>query len=1329
MSEAGLRGALDLLFGDEPVIDLYSYGPWRVRDGLVEELSARIDALVADERSSQFTVSKHPELRTPVPAVVADAQGIVAFLCGDVAIRAGSRMRIDVDVVRRFRLGPNADSLPAQGWIAPAAPWRPPGGQLFRAAGDDRARREVAWDLTIELLRRLEGLAPLEPRREALLRLHTAARRDPDLVEATLTAPQGSPDWTLLEERWAEAADDEVVALVPELTGPVGYLSWIVDGWMAAHERLNAMVPGGGDADAAFIQLLIQAGVVEPPAELAVGIRGELYASVRDQLPVRARQWKPEPWQRQIRAWLSRALVAGQFQLCRAWLDLAVRLTGVVQGLPGTPVTPRDCRVPVTAFQEDVRRLTRVRRVRHPLTGGAAMPGWVAVEHAFPFGPAPGVVRASQEGPRAAQPRQEANEAGANAGREAHPAEQLSPSEQSRPSTEAGVAAPTAAQAGGKDQTGPAEHAGPAERPGEVGDAGVATPSRSADDEDARPSEAVPTREDTPPETRGHEGEAASARGGVTTEDVAETASDDTAHHDSGHHDSGHHDTGHVDTAHVDVAHEDAGHEQAGQEDAGQEDAGQEDAAHRDDDAHHDAARHDPAPGDPAPGASLHGDSLPGDSPHGDPVHGDTDAGAANVAQVGEPAATSANGARANGTVNGTQHDVRAVEAEASPGASLGSRPRPTGAAEAASRRPGAEGAETAPPVVVEPESGGASGGEPAGTAAGSHSAPDGASPTPPETARVEVALPVEERPVVEGSTLAEGPDIEEPGDVQGPRDPAAPAHTNGVADPDAVVGVTGVTDVPGVYGGESHPPGEPHRRGELHRRGEHSARREHSTNGVPGGSGMPDIGGEPGADVEPATATNGVNGVASTDGRADADGRADGEGVGVAEEAHGESTSRAEPASSELVPPSARADSWGAADPTYGGEDGSNLAGAVSADGWPGAATPPSPRPDVVTDHQAGHRPNGHDTAAGPGEVWSPGPSGTPEGAVRAAPLGPSPGQANGRVERMSPRARAMALIDRIVGQAALVSALREIVMNPDADIRLVVAGPPGTGRSLAVEVAARTLTVRGFDGTAVWLRHEHFANADPTTAVAELRACVEGCLGRRLLAIHGIDQLIARPHNGAVLAAELHRLISVHGSALQIVAFAASDGYRRMVDVSPALAAWWRVVRTHDFDASEYAVVFGRVVEQRGATTTEETARWAGELLATRPPDPRLRNARLATYVADLAVDAARRRTRGAARPMVEIVDLPQFEGPPLAMEQSHPDVGGEPGVAAGAPPGVGMSTETGIPAEVADTGMPVNAGPVNAGPVNAGMVNAMRSPEAGASSDPRDVDERAR
>ena len=94
MSEAGLRGALDLLFGDEPVIDLYSYGPWRVRDGLVEELSARIDALVADERSSQFTVSKHPELRTPVPAVVADAQGIVAFLCGDVAIRAGSRMRI-----------------------------------------------------------------------------------------------------------------------------------------------------------------------------------------------------------------------------------------------------------------------------------------------------------------------------------------------------------------------------------------------------------------------------------------------------------------------------------------------------------------------------------------------------------------------------------------------------------------------------------------------------------------------------------------------------------------------------------------------------------------------------------------------------------------------------------------------------------------------------------------------------------------------------------------------------------------------------------------------------------------------------------------------------------------------------------------------------------------------------------------------------------------------------------------------------------------------------------------------------------------------------------
>jgi hypothetical protein len=1191
MSEAGLRGALDLLFSDEPVIDLYSYGPWRVRDGLIEELSAHIDTLVADERSSQLTVGKHEELRTPVPAVVADAQGIVAFLCGDVAIRAGSRMRIDVDIVRRFRLGPNSDSLPGQGWIAPAAPWRPPGGQLFRAAGDDRARREVAWDLTIELLRRLEGLTPLEPRREALLRLHTTARRDPDLVEATLTAPQGSPEWTRLEERWADAADDEVVALVPELTGPVGYLSWVVDGWVAAHERLNAFVPGGGDADTAFIHLLVQAGVGEPPAELAVGIRGELYASVRDQLPVRARQWKPETWQRQIRDWLSRALVAGQFQLCRAWLDLAVRLTGAVQGLPGTPVTPRDCRVPVTAFQEDVRRLSRVRRVRHPLTGAATMPGWVAAEHAFPFGPAPGAA--------GAQGRRESAGATTSRGAESGPAPDGRPADQPRPA----------------DPSRSAERARPSGRPGVASEAGSSTtPRSSGDSADSPGSETAPPGEDTPSseEVPAHEADAVPEE--VTVVEAGHAVTDE--------------DGGDADSAEADV---------------------------------------DRAETVEAVAPSANG-ARPGHETRPDEVVAGARPDAAADTQT--PLATAAS--------------AEPWHAEAGSG----------GSDDVAPDTVAVEMRTTAVDIPADPEPDGASADSHVGAL---HSEP--ATPPGPE-AHVDAALPAEERSAAPTPAVAEaaveGP-VEGPGAATGPGEAVAPAHTDATH---ADTTHTDATHVDITHAGATHAGA-----GGVNVNGANggNANGMADTNGLSGGNGMASttvVGDGLGPASAPGVA--GGPGVAGTNGLGGSNGAAGGESVMAAEA--DASAGDGEPAEVEGL---------GVEEATHGGAEATS---PMRADRWPGATEP----------YPAEHRPNGHGVA-GPGEVWSahPGHPATPEGAAGrggATPPGPMGGQANGRVERTSPRARAMALIDRIVGQSALVSALREIVMNPETDIRLVVAGPPGTGRSLAVEVAARTLTLRGFDGTAVWLRHEHFANADPPSAVAELRAFVEGCVGHRLLAIHGIDQLIARPHNGAVLAAELHRLISLHGSALQIVAFAASDGYRRMVDVSPALAAWWRVVRTHDFDASEYAVVFGRVVQQRGATTTEETARWAGELLATHPPDPRLRNARLATYVADLAVDAARRRTRGAARPMVEVVDLPQFEGRPPAMEQARPEVGSEPaGIApgGGAPQGAEVSAEAEAPGDVE---VPGAAGM----PADDGMVNAVREP--GTSPDARRADEHA-
>src|SRR5690606_29446473 len=103
-----------------------------------------------------------------------------------------------------------------------------------------------------------------------------------------------------------------------------------------------------------------QAGLTEAPAELAVGVRGDLYTHVRQQMRATLSSWDADAWRRDVRDWLARAMVAGELDLGRAWLDLAVRLTGAVQGLPGLPVTPRQCSVPVECFQEDMRRFFRV---------------------------------------------------------------------------------------------------------------------------------------------------------------------------------------------------------------------------------------------------------------------------------------------------------------------------------------------------------------------------------------------------------------------------------------------------------------------------------------------------------------------------------------------------------------------------------------------------------------------------------------------------------------------------------------------------------------------------------------------------------------------------------------------------------------------------------------------------------------------------------------------------------------------------------------------------------------------------------------------------------
>ncbi|MBT2213823.1 AAA family ATPase [Actinomadura sp. NEAU-AAG7] len=343
---------LELLLTDEPVLDVYAYGPWRVPDGLFEEVAARIDALAADPRAVDLTTDEHKLLTLPASLVTAEIFGILAFLPGGGAIKAGSWSQLPERLLNRHLVNPGPLSTRMTRWDAPGGRWRPPVDWLVEAPD-----RELAIELARECLGVLEGIEPLDERRRALLRLYD----DPPACDVNLPKME-------LREHWHAHADDAAVASIPELLGPVGYLEWVCAGLLAAYEHLTNVAPREESVESHLIQLLLQGSLEHVPAELAVALGEDRYRELQQRFSGERRGFKAGAWQEQTRAWLVRALVSGAADACRAWLDMSMRFVAIVQGLPGDPWFPKAEWIPVGQFQTDLRRLYAPRRhVVNPL--------------------------------------------------------------------------------------------------------------------------------------------------------------------------------------------------------------------------------------------------------------------------------------------------------------------------------------------------------------------------------------------------------------------------------------------------------------------------------------------------------------------------------------------------------------------------------------------------------------------------------------------------------------------------------------------------------------------------------------------------------------------------------------------------------------------------------------------------------------------------------------------------------------------------------------------------------------------------------------------------
>ncbi|GAA3241461.1 AAA family ATPase [Actinocorallia longicatena] len=357
MTAPRLPEHLELLVTDEPVFDLYSHGtPWRVPDGLLEEMKDRAMTFSRDPRAAELKRTLSGFYASDASVLGAEMWSLLTFMLGASAIRSGTRGDVDYELLLDFLASPEPAVRDTTAWFTQSGRWRPPALWMTDPAGEDREKRALMYALGREALDVFEGLEPLEPRRRALITLFD--RQDP---EADLARPLGE-----LEQLWADRADEEILTALPELMGTVGYLRWAVEGFTAVHERLSSVVPNE-DVELALARVLLQAAQVQAPADLALAAGAGRYESIGARMDALRETWAVEPWQHEIRAWLARGLVAGEAEACRAWLDMAVRITGCVQGLPETAASPTT-QVPVRWFQTDLRRMfTKRTIIQNPL--------------------------------------------------------------------------------------------------------------------------------------------------------------------------------------------------------------------------------------------------------------------------------------------------------------------------------------------------------------------------------------------------------------------------------------------------------------------------------------------------------------------------------------------------------------------------------------------------------------------------------------------------------------------------------------------------------------------------------------------------------------------------------------------------------------------------------------------------------------------------------------------------------------------------------------------------------------------------------------------------
>lgn len=342
---------LELLLTDEPTIDVYDQHPWRVPHQLTEDLIELSTAVIEDPRGLDFPggrPSGTPQQRRS--RMVEEVLDHAIVLQGAVRGIGGSARLMPATVISRYR---SHGGLREPEGLCLDHLRLPPGYELVNQA-HTREDRRTMLALFGEILDALEGVEPWEPRRLALRGLLERRAADSADHEFDLTA-----DAFDLRCRWAEELTRDHFPDIPEFAPPPKILAWAYERFSAAHTRLSELSHDVPSMTETLASMCVSSGVRSVPPVATAVLDEDGQRELDEEIRRIGDGFDVELWKRRALGWLWSAVVAGQADTARGWLQQGFRCSVALTGPEGQWVRMLKGYVnpmPFTAFQTTLRR-------------------------------------------------------------------------------------------------------------------------------------------------------------------------------------------------------------------------------------------------------------------------------------------------------------------------------------------------------------------------------------------------------------------------------------------------------------------------------------------------------------------------------------------------------------------------------------------------------------------------------------------------------------------------------------------------------------------------------------------------------------------------------------------------------------------------------------------------------------------------------------------------------------------------------------------------------------------------------------------------------------